>query len=513
MLIALVIIAIALIATPLFLVFGSAAMMLFVNDDGTITSVAVDVFSEKFADSPQLVTIPLFTIAGYLLAESGTPRRLVELSRAWLGWMPGGLAVVCLGTSAFFTPVTGGSGITIVAIGGLLMPALIQERYPAKFSLGLVTSSGALGMLFPPAVPLILYGIVANILIDKLFLAGLLPGMLTVVALSIYSGIIGQKAQIARYPFNFRRAMQTTWVAKWELALPLVLLGGLGMGWLRIHESSAFTALYVLVITTMVYKEISFKRDLPRIVRESMTLVGAILAILSTAIGFTAYMIQAQIPMRLLGAMQTLITSKVMFLLVLNLFLLVVGMLMDIFAAIFVVVPLIIPISRHFGVDQYHLAITFLLNLEIGYLTPPVGLNLFISSFRFNKPVVEVVRASLPFMYIFLASLVLVTYVPWLSTYLPSLSTSKDLTQEEMGTAPSEPTPSEEGPSFEGLGEQPADDEGAKLEDTSAAANAEVAVEAADAGVVEAAPSTEEEPAPASEPARTASKSKKKRQH
>ena len=202
-----------------------------------------------------------------------------------------------------------------------------------------------------------------------------------------------------------------------------------------------------------------------------------------------------------------------MFLLVLNLFLLVVGMLMDIFAAIFVVVPLIIPIARHFGVDQYHLAITFLLNLEIGYLTPPVGLNLFISSFRFNKPVVEVVRASLPFMYIFLASLVLVTYVPWLSTYLPSLSASKDLTQEEMGTVPSEPVPSEEAPMFQGLGEQPAEDEGAKLEDTNAAAEADAAVEAADAGVVEAAPSTDGEPASASEPVRTTSKSKKKREH
>jgi tripartite ATP-independent transporter DctM subunit len=475
MLIALVIVAIALIATPLFLVFGSAGMLLFATDNGTITSVAVDVFSEKFADSPQLVTVPLFTIAGYLLAESGTPRRLVELSRAWLGWMPGGLAVVCLGTSAFFTTFTGGSGITIVAIGGLLMPALIQERYPKSFSLGLVTSSGALGMLFPPAVPLILYGIVANILIDKLFLAGLIPGMLTVVALSVYSGIVGTKAKIPRYPFVLKTALKSLWFAKYEIALPIVLLGGLGMGWLRIHESSAFTALYVLVITTAVYKEISIKKDLPRIIRESMTLVGAILAILSTAIGFTAYMIQAQIPMRLLAVMETMITSKVMFLLVLNLFLLVVGMLMDIFAAIFVVVPLIIPIARHFGVDQYHLAITFLLNLEIGYLTPPVGLNLFISSFRFNKPVTEVVKATLPFMYIFLVSLVFVTYIPALSTYLPSLSSSKDLTQEELGQQPAETGGDTGGGGLDDLGgglddlslddmEVPAEDAGAAVE-------------------------------------------------
>lgn len=429
-------IALALIATPLFLVFGSAAMVLFANSGGTITSVAVDVFSEKFADSPTLVTIPLFTISGYLMAESGTPRRLVELSRALLGWMPGGLAVVCLCASAFFTTFTGGSGITIVAIGGLLMPALIQERYPAKFSLGLVTAAGSLGLMFPPAVPLILYGIVANILIDKLFLAGLLPGMLTIVALGVYSGITGKKAGIKRFPFDFKHAMKTVWIAKWELGLPLVLIGGLGAGVLRVHEASAFTALYVLVIECFIYREVDIRKDLPRIIRESMTLVGAILAILSTAIGFTSYMIQAQVPMRLLAAMETLITSKLMFLLVLNLFLLVVGMLMDIFAAIFVVVPLIVPIARHFDIDPYHLGITFLLNLEIGYLTPPVGLNLFISSFRFNRPVVEVIKSTMPFTLILMVALVATTYIPWLSTFLPSLSSSKDLTQQEMGIEP-----------------------------------------------------------------------------
>ncbi len=428
---------IAIIGTPLFLVFGSASMYLFGSSQGgTITSVAIDVFSEKFADSPTLVTIPLFTISGYLMAESGTPKRLVELSRALLGWMPGGLAIVCLCASAFFTTFTGGSGITIVAIGGLLMPALISERYPDRFSLGLVTSAGSLGLMFPPAVPIILYGIVANVLIDKLFLAGLLPGILTVVALSAYSAYAGNKAGIQRTPFKFSTAVKTIWIAKWELMLPVVLIGGMATGKLRVHEASAFTALYVLVIECFVYGEVSLRRDLPRIIRESMTLVGAILAILSTAIGFTAYLIQAQVPMQILAAMETLITSKLMFLLVLNVFLLIVGMLMDIFSAIFVVAPLIIPISRHFGVDPYHLGIVFLLNLEIGYLTPPVGLNLFISSFRFNKPMVDVYRAVMPFIGILLLSLVITTYVPILSTYLPSLSSSQDLTDEEMGNEP-----------------------------------------------------------------------------
>jgi C4-dicarboxylate transporter, DctM subunit len=467
-LVALAFVIIAIIGMPLFLVFGSASMYLFGSSEGgTITSVAIDVFSEKFADSPTLVTIPLFTIAGYLMAESGTPRRLVDLSRALLGWMPGGLAIVCLCASAFFTTFTGGSGITIVAIGGLLMPALISERYPERFSLGLVTSAGSLGLMFPPAVPIILYGIVANVLIDKLFLAGLLPGLLTVIALSVYAGRSGHKAGIQRTPFRFGAAVRAVRIASWEILLPVVLIGGMATGWLRVHEASAFTALYVLVIECFVYREVSLRRDLPRIIRESMTLVGAILAILSTAIGFTSYLIQAQVPMRILAAMESLITSQLMFLLVLNVFLLIVGMLMDIFAAIFVVVPLIVPIARHFGVDPYHLGITFLLNLEIGYLTPPVGLNLFISSFRFNKPMVDVYRAVLPFIGILLVSLLIVTYVPWLSTYLPSLSTTQDLTPEERGMpAPGAEMPGTgggDGPTLDDLEQQGG--EGETLED------------------------------------------------
>lgn len=464
--IVLVILAIALIGTPLFLVFGAASMLLFGSSEGgTITSVAIDVFSEKFADSPTLVTIPLFTISGYLMAESGTPRRLVELSRALLGWMPGGLAIVCLCASAFFTTFTGGSGITIVAIGGLLMPALLSERYPTKFSLGLVTTAGSLGLLFPPAVPIILYAIVANVLIDKLFLAGFLPGMLTVIALAVYSSYWGKKAKIERTPFRVGEAVRAIRVAIWELLLPAVLIGGMASGWLRVHEASAFTALYVLVIECFVYREVSLRRDLPRIMRESMTLVGAILSILSTAIGFTSYLIQAQVPMRILAAMQSLITSQLMFLIVLNVFLLIVGMLMDIFAAIFVVVPLIVPIARHFGVDPYHLGIVFLLNLEIGYLTPPVGLNLFISSFRFNRPMTEVYRAVMPFIGILLVTLLITTYVPSLSTYLPSLSKSRDSTEETGGEAPSPGAAPTHAPSEQGEGEAAPADEGETLED------------------------------------------------
>jgi C4-dicarboxylate transporter DctM subunit len=448
--------ALALIGTPLFLVFGASAMYLFVTNEGTIASVAVDVFSEKFADSPQLVTIPLFTIAGYIMAEGGTPNRLIALSRAWLGWMPGGLAVVCLCTSAFFTTFTGGSGITIVAIGGLLMPALLKERYPERFSLGLVTTAGSLGIMFPPALPLILYGIVANILIDKLFLAGFLPGVLTVVALSLYAGWVGVKAKVERVPFNLKHALATTWHAKWEIGLPIVIVGGLATGKLRVHESSAFTGLYVLLVETLIYRELSIRKDLPRIIRESMTLVGAILAILSTAIGFTAFLIQAQVPSLLLSSMQVLITSKTMFLLVLNVFLLIAGMVMEIFGAIFVVVPLIAPIGKHFGIDPYHLAIMFLVNLEIAYLAPPLGLNLIISSFRFGTPVTNVYRSVLPFIAVLTVTLIVTTYVPWLSTYLPSLSKEKDLTTEELG-GPATPSGGE--------GQAPGDGAGDTLDD------------------------------------------------
>jgi len=439
-LIVLVFLTIAAIGVPLFLMFGAGSMYLFASSPGgTVTSVAIDVFSEKFADSPTLVTIPLFTIAGYLMAEGGTPRRLIALSRALLGWMPGGLAIVCLCTSAFFTTFTGGSGITIVAIGGLLMPALLQEGYPKRFSLGLVTTAGSLGIMFPPALPLILYGIVANVLIDKLFLAGLIPGILTVVALAAYASFVGHKSKIERVPFHFKTALRAIWDTKWELGLPVVIIGGMATGRLRVHEASAFTGLYVLVVEAFVYRELSFRRDLPRIIRESMTLVGAILAILSTAIGFTAYLIQAQVPMKLLAAMEMFITSKVMFLLVLNVFLLIAGMVMEIFAAIFVVVPLIVPIANHFGVDPYHLGITFLVNLEIAYLAPPLGLNLIISSFRFATPVTTVYRSVLPFIAVLSITLLITTYVPWLSTFLPSLSKTKDLTSEEKGeTAPAD---------------------------------------------------------------------------
>lgn len=421
MILTIIVILLALIATPLFTLFGLMTMVLFLDmPEGSWASVAIDVFSAKFAENPTLMTIPLFTFAGYMLAEAKTPQRLVQVSRAWLGWMPGGLAMVAMGASAFFTTFTGGSGITIVAVGALLYPSLLSEKYPAKFSMGLVTTGGSLGLLFPPSVPLILYGIIAGLVIDKVLVAGILPGIVVMIVLGIYAGIVGNKAGVVRTKFELRPALKALWVFKWEAAIPVVLIGGFATGLMRVHEACAFTAVYVLFIEVFVYKDISIRKHLPNIIVDSMNMVGAILVIMATAIGFTSWMIQAQIPMRLLEWMEVLITSKFMFLLVLNLFLFVVGMLMDVFTAVVVVVPLIIPMAHHYGVDPYHLAIIFLLNLEIGYLTPPVGINLFISAIRFGLPVTYLYRTVLPFIGMLIVALGFVTYIPIITTWLPN---------------------------------------------------------------------------------------------
>jgi C4-dicarboxylate transporter, DctM subunit len=437
--------ALAICGAPIFLIFGGLTVWLFaLLPDTPLSSAANDMFSAKFADSPLLVTIPLFTFAGVTLASTRAPERLVSVSRALFGWIPGGLAIVCLIASAVFTTFTGGSGVTIVAIGALLYPALIAERYNKRFSLGLVTTGGSLGVLFPPSVPVILYGVVSGLDIEGLFIAAFVPGLIVVVVLAVYGAIVGKQSGIARVPFDAKGAVQAFWHAKWEALLLPVLIGGMSTGMLRIHEAAAFTALYVLIVEIFIYKEIK-PSQLPRIVNECVVLVGAILIILAMAVGLTAYLIQANVPQLLLEAMQTLIGNKWTFLLIINIFLLVVGMLMEIFSAVVVVPPLIAPIGLHFGIDPYHLAAIFLLNLEIAYLAPPLGLNLFISSFRFNKPLPEVYRAVLPFVVILFGALMLVSYVPQLSTWSSRLVKPIDLNAEHgTGQKPSDaaPTPS-----------------------------------------------------------------------
>ncbi|HET6348402.1 MAG TPA: TRAP transporter large permease subunit [Candidatus Krumholzibacteria bacterium] len=405
----------ALSGMPLFAVFGVLAMALFFSAGIDISSVAVSMYS--VAGSPLLVAIPLFTLAGYLFAHSKAPDRLVALSRALF---PGGLAVVALVACAVFTAFTGASGVTIVAMGGLLLPALLTEGYSRKFSLGLVTASGSLGLLFPPSLPLIIYGYVAEVQIDKLFLAGILPGILLVVMLASFGFYRGRKDGIQSPPFSWAAVRTAVRNAAWEIPLPIIILGGIYGGIITVMEAAAITALYALVVEVFIYRDISV-RKLPEIFAESVALVGGILVIIMCSFGFVNYVIDAEVPMRILAWMQHYISSKYTFLLILNLFLLVVGCLMDIFSALIVVVPLIAPVAVGFGVDPVHLGIVFLTNLEIGYLTPPVGLNLFISSFRFKEPVVKLYSASVPFLLLMLVALVIITYAPALSLSLVHL--------------------------------------------------------------------------------------------
>ncbi len=402
----------ALFGMPLFAVLGTVALVLFARAEIDISSVAVSMYT--LAGSPLLVAIPLFTFAGYLFSHSQAPDRLVKVSRAFF---PGGLAVVALVTCAVFTAFTGASGVTIIAMGGLLLPALTADGYDRRFSLGLLTASGSLGLLFPPSLPLILYGYVAGVSVDRLFLAGLLPGIFLILLLSIFGIWRGRRDGVVRERVSFGGVVTALRGALWEIPLPFLVLGGIYGGIITVMEAAALTALYALVVEVLIYRDIPLRR-LPGIALESMKMVGGILIILACALGLTNYLIDAEVPMVLLEWMQQYISSKYTFLLLLNIFLLVVGCLMDIFSALIVVVPLIVPVAVGFGVDPVHLGIIFLTNLEIGYLTPPVGLNLFISSFRFREPVVSLYAASIPFLLILLAALLVITYVPAISLFL-----------------------------------------------------------------------------------------------
>lgn len=406
----------ALFGAPIFAVMSAFALCAFYFSGIELSAVSVEIY--RLASAPTIITIPLFTFAGYVLAESKAPMRLLRLSNAFLGWMPGGTAIVCIFVCAFFTAFTGASGVTIIALGGLLYPILIQEGYSEKFTLGLITTCGSLGLLFPPSLPIILYGIIAKVDIDDLFLAGLIPGIVLILILGTYAiyKARNNKNKI-KHVFSFSEVRGAMWEARYEIPLPIFILGGIYGGIVTATEASALSAFYVLITNTFITKDLSLTKDIPKVIVESLTLVGAILLILCCALGLTNYLVDEEIPMKILATMSTLITNKYVFLLVLNLFLLVVGCLMDIFSAIIVVVPLIIPIAEQFGVNPLHLAIVFLTNLEIGYITPPVGINLFISSFRFNRPVLELYKVSIPFLFLLLLALIMITYIPWLTLF------------------------------------------------------------------------------------------------
>ncbi len=404
--------ALALLGAPLFTVISAIALWGFWAEDISAAAFVIGLY--RMTDAPTLLAIPFFTFAGYLMAEAGTPRRLTNLARAALGWMPGGLAVVTLATCAFFTAFSGASGATIVALGGLLYAALIRDGYPERFSLGLVTTSGGLGILFPPSLPLILYGVVAGVNIDHLFLAGIGPGILLILILAAYSMKTAQ-ASTPRTPFSYPEFAAAAREAAWELPLPPLILGGIYGGFYTAAEAAIVAALYVLIVEVWVYHDLDLWDEVPGIAREAMILVGMILVILGAALGLTNFLVDQEIPQRILETVRSLSTNRLAFLIGLNLFLLAVGCMMDIFSAIVVVVPLIVPIAQEFGVDPVHLGIIFLANLEIGYITPPVGLNLFIASSRFNKPLAEIWRTTLPFLLLRLAALALITYVSAIS--------------------------------------------------------------------------------------------------
>lgn len=405
----------AVLGSPLFVVMAALALLAF-SGAGIDPSVVIIEMS-RLADTPMLLSLPLFILAGTVLSESKAPVRLLDLSNVLLGWLPGGLAVIALVVCSVFTAFTGASGVTIFALGGLLFPAMLKDRYPEQFSLGLITTSGSLGLLFPPSLPLILYGVIAETRIDHLFLAGILPGLLMLILLAAYSIKKGAASRGPRRPVAAGERRRALRAAAWELPLPVIVLGGIYGGFFVVGEAAAVTALYVLIVEVCVHRDITPER-LPGIVVRSMALFGGIFVVLAASMASTSFLIDQEIPTRLFAVIREHISSKYTFLLLLNIFLLMVGALLDIFSALVLVVPLIVPIAQGYGVDPTHLGIIFLTNLQIGYCTPPVGLDLFLASYRFERPIAELYTATLPFLVILLVTLGIITYFPLLSLFL-----------------------------------------------------------------------------------------------
>ncbi len=421
-LVSLLLAVIAFLGAPLFIVILAAAMLGFYVSDIPLTVITIEVY--RLVDTPLLLALPLFTLSGYLLAESNLSSRLVRVTKSFLGWMPGGLAIVAYVTCAFFTAFTGASGVTIVAVGALLLPALVEGGYRERFSLGLVTTSGSLGLLLAPSLPLILYGVIVQQMdlpepftLQELFIAGVFPALLMITLLSAYSIWASPDAALQRQPFDKEDAWQAITDMRWELPLPLIVLGGIYSGFFAVSEAAAVTAFYVLIVEVLIYREVPLLK-LPGIIRDAMVMVGGILLILAVSLAFTNFLIDAEIPQFLIEKVGEFIESKVTFLILLNVLLLALGAILDIFSALIIMVPLIVPMALRFGIDPVHLGIVFLANMQIGYFTPPIGMNLFIASYRFKKSIAELYRATLPFMAVLLFALLIITYVPGLSLYL-----------------------------------------------------------------------------------------------
>ncbi|MBT6782454.1 MAG: TRAP transporter large permease subunit [Candidatus Marinimicrobia bacterium] len=399
---------------PIFVGMGGLAILFFWQDYTPLSAISAETY--RIVVSPTLSTIPLFTLAGYILAESKASERLVRLFRALFGWIPGGTPIVLVLLCGFFTALTGGSGVTILALGGLLFPLLMKEGYSKHFSLGLITVAGSLGLLFPPSLPLIIYGVTAAVSVKAILLAGIIPGFLRLAMVGGWAVWQGEAQHVKRHQFNLSKIKESIIETKWEAMIPFLILFGIFGGFTTLVETAAMTVVYVLVIEVFVYKDLKSK-DLRRIILDCATLIGGVLIILGVAMGLTSYLVDAQIPFKLLAWVQTFISSKFVFLLMLNIFLLVVGCMMDIFSAIIIVVPLITPLGAYFGIDPVHLAIIFIANLELGFLTPPVGINLFLSAYRFDENMPTIYKSTLPFFMVMLLSVLAITYIPILSTW------------------------------------------------------------------------------------------------
>jgi len=412
----------ALIEAPLFtVIIGISMVCLYAIDLDFMALQTIIIEMNRLASMPVLVALPLFTFTGCLLTATGAPRRVMNFIQAIAGWLPGGLAISALCSCALFTALTGASGVTIVALGGILYPILLERGYSEKFSLGLLTTSGSRGLLFPPSLPIILYGVVARVDIGVIFKAALAPGLFIIFVLALY--IIWHEWRKPadetreKKPVSFAEIKKTFLEGKWDWPILLIILGGVYGGFVTIAEVSALVLLYVLIVECFILKEVSFSKQLPKIVIEGTLLSGAIIIILGAALGLTGYLVDEQIPEKILEFLTSLTENRYVFLAGLNLFLLAVGCMMDIFSAIVIVVPIMVPVALTYGIDPIHLCIIFLVNLEIGYSTPPVGINLFIASLKFEKPVTRLYRASIPWLVLLLALLAVVTYVPALSLF------------------------------------------------------------------------------------------------
>jgi tripartite ATP-independent transporter DctM subunit len=415
-------IVLVILGVPLFAIIATSALIGFYGEDIDLSVIAIEIY--RIVDTPVLLAIPLFTFAGYVLGESNASKRLVRVTNAMLGWMPGGLAVVSRFACAFFTALTGASGATIIALGAILYPAMKQAGYAERFNLGLITSSGSLGLLFPPSIALILYGVIAQqmdldqpVAIDDLFVAGLLPGLLMLALLIAWSMYRSVEDRIPTTAFDARELLSALRESIWEMPLPILLVGGIYGGYFAVSEAAAVAVFYVLIVDVLILREIKIKQ-LPSIMRESMILVGGVLIILSVSLASTNYMIDAEIPTKLFDFIREHIDSKLTFLMLLNIFLLVLGMMLDIFSALVIIVPLTLPIAVGYGIHPIHFGIIFLANMQIGYFTPPVGMNLFIASYRFNKPITELYYATIPFMLILFVAVLIITYWPALTMSL-----------------------------------------------------------------------------------------------